>query len=378
MLRMRIAVVHDWLVQCAGSEKVLAQILKLYPDADLFSLIDFLPERDRREFLMGKKAKTSFLQKIPLAKKKYRMLLPLMPHAIEGLDLSSYGLIISSSHAVAKGVPTRKDQAHICYCHTPVRYAWDMRRQYLREAGMDKGFKGLAANLLLDYIRNWDIRSSSRVSRFVANSAYIAERIKNAYGRESTVVYPPVDIEGFKLREKKEDFFLAASRLVPYKKMDLIAEAFSEMGRKLVIIGDGPDFKKVKDKAKGNVHLLGYQENDVLKDHLGRARALVFAAEEDFGLLPVEAQACGTPVIAYGRGGAKETVIEGRTGVFFVEQSVSGLVQAVEEFERAESRFDLREIRANAERFGAERFRREFREVVDDFLLLTGAVPGKR
>ncbi len=364
---MKVAVVHDWLVTYAGSERVLGQILLLYPEADLFSLIDFFPERHRRH-LLGKRAKPSFLQKFPFARTKYRMMLPLMPRAVESLDLSGYDLVISSSHAVAKGALTRKGQAHICYCHSPVRYAWDLRGQYLEESGLDRGFRKLAANLVLDYIKNWDRKTACRVGLFVANSRYIAGRIKRAYGRESIVVYPPVDVEEFTLREKKEDFFLAASRMVPYKKMDLIAQAFSELGRRLVVIGDGPDFGKVRDRAGKNVELLGYQETGALRDYLQRARAFVIAAEEDFGILPVEAQACGTPVIAFGRGGVRESVLEGRTGIFFNEQSVESLKQAVREFEKTGDRFSYRDIRANAERFGAGRFRREFRKVADEFL----------
>lgn len=364
---MKTAVVHDWLITYAGAERVLEQILRLYPEAGLFSLMDFLPEKHRR-FLQGKKAKTSFLQKFPFARKKYRMLLPLMPRAVESLDLAGYDLVISSSFAVAKGVMTGPEQANICYCHSPVRYAWDLRGQYLEESGLSRGIKGAAANLLLDYVRDWDRKTSSRVGLFVANSSYIAGRIRRAYGRESVVVYPPVDIEEFTPGEKREDFFLAAGRMVPYKKMDLIAEAFSGSGRKLVVIGDGPDFGKVKSRAKKDVELLGYQETDVLRDYLRRARAFIFAAEEDFGILPVEAQACGTPVIAYGAGGARESVLEERTGIFFDEQSTVSLRRAIERFEKAESEFDRKEIRANAERFSAAAFRREFKKAVDDYL----------
>lgn len=361
---MKIAVVHDWLVTYAGAERVLGQILRLYPEADLFSLIDFFPER-HRHFLLDKRATTSFLQGIPFARKKYRALLPLMPRAVEGLRLSGYDLVISSSYAVAKGALTREGQAHICYCHSPIRYAWDLRRQYLEESGLDRGLKAAAANLVLDYIRDWDRRTACRVDQFIANSHYIADRIKRAYGRESMVIYPPVNTSEFELGEKKEDFFLTASRMVPYKKMDLIAEAFSGLGRRLVVIGDGPGFKKVRAGAGKNVELLGYQEADVLRDYLRKARAFVHAAEEDFGIVLVEAQACGTPVIAYGKGGAKESVIENRTGVFFNEQTVESLQRAVIGFEKMEGRFNPSEIRLNAERFGAERFRKQFRDAVE-------------
>ena len=361
---MRVAVVYDWLTVYAGAERVLEQILRLYPEADLFSLIDFLPE-ERRGFILNKNVRTSFLQRMPWARKKYRNYLPLMPLAVERFDFSGYDLVISASHAVAKGARTARGQLHLCYCFTPMRYAWDLQDQYLRESNLDRGVRGAAARMLLRYLRNWDHAGAGRVDHFVTLSRYIAERIRNAYGREATVIYPPVDLDRFKVREKKEDFFLAASRMVPYKKMDLIAEAFSEMRLPLVVIGDGPDFEKVKRKAQKNVVMLGYQDDDVLRDRLERARGFVFAAEEDFGILPVEAQACGTPVIAFGRGGATETVVEGQTGVFFQSQTVDGLTSGINEFLEKESSFDPWIIRKNAERFNRDRFIAEFKQYVD-------------
>lgn len=362
---MKIAIIHDWLVTYAGAERVLEQIIQLYPEADLYSLIDFLPE-DKRDFILNKEVKTSFLQRLPFARKKYRGYLPLMPLAIEQFDLSGYDLIISSSHAVAKGVLTNSNQLHISYCYTPMRYAWDLHHQYLKEANLDRGIKGLIAKVILHYIRIWDLTTANRVNHFVTLSNYIAKRIKKVYGRESTVIYPPVDIEKFHICNKKENFFLTASRMVPYKKIDLIVEAFSKIpDKKLIVIGDGPGFEKIKKKARKNVELLGYQKDEVLKEYLQKARAFVFAAEEDFGILPVEAQACGTPVIAYGRGGALETVIENKTGIFFKEQTVESLIEAVNVFEKDEDRFDCNEIRKNTERFSKERFKREFREFVE-------------
>jgi glycosyltransferase involved in cell wall biosynthesis len=375
---MKIAVIHDWLVTCAGAERVLEQILSLYPAADLFTLVDYLP-RDDRTFLHDRSVHTSFLQYLPFAKRKYRSFLPLMPRAIERLDIRGYDLVISSSHAVAKNVRTSGDQLHICYCHTPMRYAWDLRDQYLRESRLDRGVKGLLARRLLDRIRRWDAASSARVNHFVANSRYIADRIKRCYGRDSTVIYPPVDLDGFSLREQKEDFYVAASRMVPYKRMDMIVEAFSSMpDQKLIVIGDGPDLEKVRSKAAGNIELVGRQPPMALRDYLQRAQAFVFAANEDFGIIPVEAQACGTPVIAFGRGGVKETIVplqeqgtpdgtEERkpTGVFFSEQTPSSLAEAVKRFERNRDAFDPREIRKNVERFSRDRFRTEFKDFVD-------------
>lgn len=365
---MKIAVIHDWLTTYAGAERVLEQILLLYPEADLYSLISFLPE-DKKRFILNKRVRTSFMQKLPFVKKKYRSYLPLMPLAIEQFDLSEYNVIISSSHAVAKGVLTNSNQLHICYCHTPIRYAWDLYYQYLRESGLEKGLKGKIAKLILHYIRIWDSTTANRVDYFIANSKYIAKRIKKIYGKDSTVIYPPVDVENFQACTEKGDFYLTASRMVPYKKMDLIVEAFSEMpDKKLIVIGDGPDFDKIKSKASNNIKMLGYQSSEVLKDYMQRAKAFIFAAEEDFGITPVEAQACGTPVVAYGNGGVLETVIENKTGVFFKEQTKESLAEAVERFERIQSKFDCNKIRKNAERFSKDRFKREFKVFVEKLL----------
>lgn len=366
---MKIAIVHEWFVNYAGSEKVIEQLLNIYPDADLFSVVDFLPEKDRG-FIHNKKVTTTFIQKLPFAKKKYRTYLPFMPFAIEQLDLSEYDLIISSAHAVAKGVLTGPDQVHISYVHSPIRYAWDLQHQYLKESGLTKGVKGLISKLILHYIRIWDYRTANGVDYFLANSKFISRRIKKVYGRNAQVVYPPVDISAFSLQTKKEDYYLTASRMVPYKKMDLIVEAFAKMpDKKLIVIGDGPDFEKIKAKAKSNVELLGYQSFEVLKTHMQNARAFVFAAEEDFGITPVEAQACGTPVIAFGKGGALETVIEVEspeqsTGIFFRKQNVDSVIEAVNKFEKNADKYNPIFIRENSLRFSPERFKKEIEEIV--------------
>lgn len=366
---MKIAIVHDWLTGYAGGEKVLEQMLNVYPDADLFSIIDVL-QAGQRGFILNKQVQTSFIQHLPFAKNKYRQYLPLMPLAIEQFDLSSYDLVISSSHAVAKGVLTGPDQLHISYVHSPIRYAWDLQHQYLRESRLDKGIKGWIAKWLLHNIRLWDSRTANGVDAFIANSQFIVRRIWKVYRREATIIYPPVDIEGFSLCEKKEAFYLTASRMVPYKKIDLIVEAFSMMpDKKLVVIGDGPDFDKIKAKAKGNITLLGYQPFEVLKDYMQRARAFIFAAEEDFGITPLEAQACGTPVIAFGKGGALETIRgldkAGPTGLFFYEQSVTAIIKALETFELKKDMIQPMACRENALRFSPERFRMEFSGFVD-------------
>jgi glycosyltransferase involved in cell wall biosynthesis len=376
---VKTAVVHDWLVTYAGSERALEQILTLYPDADLYSLVDFIPD-NQRSFLLHKKANTSFIQSLPLARKKYRSYLPLMPLAIERFDLSDYDLVISSSHAFAKGVLTHSRQKHVCYCYTPIRYAWDLQEQYLRESGLDKGLKGTIARMILRYIRSWDRRTADRVGYYIAISRYIAERINRLYGREAAVIYPPVDVDFFVPDAEKEDFYLTASRMVPYKKVNLIVETFSQMPeKKLIVIGDGPDFARIRMKAGKNIDLLGFQPSQVLRSYLQKARAFVYAADEDFGMVTVEAQACGTPVIAYGRGGSLETVNplpdfeygmrnDGQTnptGVFFYEQTIEALREAVKVFEKNQHQFDSKAIRKNAERFGIERFRREFKHYVD-------------
>lgn len=366
---MKIAIVCDWLVTYAGAEKVLEQMLRVFPEADLFALVDFI-EPGKRGFIQHKKVTTSFIQNLPKAKTKYRNYLPLMPLAIEQLDVTGYDLVISSSHCVAKGIITSPNQVHISYVHSPIRYAWDLQHQYLQEAGLTKGLKGWVARIILHYMRLWDYRTSNNVDYFVANSNFIAKRIWKCYRREADVIYPPVDIAAFELHEQKDDFYLTASRMVPYKKMDLIVEAFSKMpDKKLIVIGDGPDFAKIKAKAGENVTLMGYQPFEILKEHMQKAKAFVFAAEEDFGITPVEAQACGTPVIAFGKGGALETVVgldkEKPTGVFFAEQTVESICDAVEKFEQQQDRFIVENCRQNAERFSNERFMKEIREYVE-------------
>ncbi|WP_303842216.1 glycosyltransferase family 4 protein, partial [Selenomonas ruminantium] len=353
---MKVAIVHDWFVVYAGAERVVEQLLELYPEADLFSTVDFLPD-GKRDFIKNKKVHTTFIQHLPGARKHYRSYLPLMPLAIEQLDLSGYDLIISSSSCVAKGVITGPDQIHICMCYTPVRYAWDLQHQYLQEAGMTKGLKSWLARIILHYIRMWDLRTVNNVDHFIAISKYIERRIKKYYRRESTVIYPPVDVDKFELCEEKEDYYLTASRMVPYKKIKLLVEAFNEMpDKKLVVIGDGPEFARTKAIAKENITMMGYQPYEVLKEKMQHAKAFVFAAEEDFGITPIEAQACGTPVIAYGKGGVLETVKDNETGMFFLEQNVESIIEVIDEFERNKD-ITLKLCRENAEKFSIDSFR---------------------
>jgi glycosyltransferase involved in cell wall biosynthesis len=361
----KVAIVHDWLVTYAGAERVLEQLLVLYKDADLYCVCDFLPQNDRH-FLNGKKPRTTFIQKLPFAQDKYRNYLPLMPLAIEQFDLSGYDLVISSSHAVAKGVLVGPDQIHVSYIHSPLRYAWDLQHKYLSESKITRGIKSFLARSILHYIRLWDVRSANGVDLFVANSSYIARRVEKTYRRGAEIVYPPVNIERFSIQEKKEDFYLTASRLVPYKCVPLIAEAFRKSGKQLVIVGDGPDRKLVEKIAKDypNIQVLGYQPTDHLIALMRSAKAFVFAAEEDFGIVAVEAQACGTPVIAYARGGALESVREGETGMFFHEQTVEAIVAAVERFERSDD-IKPEKCRKNAELFSENQFRRSLTALIE-------------
>ncbi|MGK2873933.1 MAG: glycosyltransferase family 4 protein [Alphaproteobacteria bacterium] len=371
-----ITMIHEWLTTYGGAERVLEQMLATYPQADLFALCDFIAS-DQRSFLLGRLSKTTFIQRLPGAATHYRNYLPLMPLAIEQVDVSGYETVVSSSHAVAKGVLTGPDQLHLCMCYSPVRYAWDLQHQYLRESNLEHGLKSILARLILHYIRLWDARTPNGVDAFMAISEFIARRIHKVYGRASKVIYPPVDVAAFMLREEKDDFYLTASRMVPYKKIPLIIEAFAAMpDKRLVVIGEGPEFARCKAAAAPNIELLGYQPFEVLRDHMQRARAFVFAAEEDFGIVPIEAQACGTPVIAFGKGGACETIAgihahaqpergQVLTGVFFAEQTAPAIRAAVERFESMHEAFTPQACRENALRFAPERFRAEFEAFVE-------------
>lgn len=358
---------------------MLAQILRIYPEADLFALVDFLSPADRRA-LDGRRARTSFLQRVPFAKAGFRLLLPLFPRAVESLDVAAYDLVISSSHAVAKGVRTHRRQVHVCYCYTPMRYAWDLREQYLSQSGLDHGIRSLAANALLARLRRWDRAASERVDHFVAISAHIAARIRRCYGRDATVIYPPVTVSHRDTAPRRESSYLTVSQLVPYKRVDLLIEAFRRMPeRELVVIGDGPLRRNLQARAPANVRMLGWLPEAERDAWLARARAFVFAAEEDFGIAPLEAQAFGTPVIAYAGGAARETIAgldaDAPAGLLFRDQSVPAIVDAVGEFERDPGRFTADACRTNARRFGVERFRNEFANFVATHAHVDGRAP---
>jgi len=363
---MKKALVHDWYYVNGGAEKVIQSFNNIYADFDHFALIDFLNDKDRNETFTGnnKTVNTSFIQKLPTAKSNHRKFLQLFPYAIEQFDLKEYDLILSSSASIAKGVLTNQNQLHICYCHSPMRYAWDLYHQYLKESKLS-AIKSIYAKYVLRKMRAWDIISTNRVDYFIANSKYIAKRIKKIYNRDSVVIYPPVDVNNFKLVDKKENYYFTASRMVPYKKIELIVRAFNKMpNKKLIVSGDGPEFNKIKKIANTNIELLGFVKNDKLNQYLEKARAFVFAAEEDFGIIPVEAQACGTPVIAFGKGGALETVIKNKTGIFFYKQDEESIINTVNEFETMT--FNYKTIRDNAIRFSKERFESEIKDFILD------------
>ena len=312
---------HDWFYTNGGAEKVVRSINQIFPETDNFGLIDFLGEEDREEILNGKKTQVSFIQDLPTAKSNHRKFLQLFPLAIEQFDLSEYDIVISSSSSIAKGVLTNHKQLHFCYCHSPMRYAWDLYFQYLKESKVTSGIKSAYVRYVLHKMRMWDIATVNRVDYFIANSKYIAQRIKKVYNRETRVIYPPVDVDRFQLNPNKQDYYFTASRMVPYKKIETIVEAFNQMSdKKLIVAGDGPEFKKISKIACDNVKLLGYLDSKSLVNYMSEAKAFVFAAEEDFGIVPVEAQACGTPVIGYGIGGVSETVADNKSGILFYRQ----------------------------------------------------------
>jgi glycosyltransferase involved in cell wall biosynthesis len=370
MNALRVAVVHDWLDTWRGGENVLAEILALIPSADLFALVDFLPATARAR-IHGRHARTSFIQSIPGARRHFRQLLPFFPRAIESLDLSAYALIVSVSHAVAKNIRVEAGQHHLCYCLTPMRYAWDLRDQYLRAIGAPGDPRRWLAHRMLDRLQRWDRRGSNGVSNFLAISRYIGSRIERAYGRKADIVYPPVDVEFFRPSGTtgERSYYLAGSRWVPYKRMDAIVAAFRALPhRSLVVTGDGPDAANVRAAAGPNVRFAGEVTREELRRLMQGARAFLFAAEEDFGIMPLEAQACGTPVIALARGGVAETIDDvrhGGTAVFFHEQEPEAIAQAVCRYEALAQPIDEEGCRRNAARFSVTRFRDAFSQHLD-------------
>jgi glycosyltransferase involved in cell wall biosynthesis len=366
----RVAVVHEWLLDYAGSERVVAELLRCFPQADLFTLVDHMPAAERVR-IGTKRAHTSFLQHMPGVAGHLRYYLPLMPAAIERFDLSGYDLVISSSHAVAKGAHVPPRALHLSYVHTPMRYAWDMQEEYLRAADADRGVKGALARWLLRRLRAWDERSAAGVHHMVANSAFVARRIAESYRREAYVIHPPVDVDGFRPGGVRGNDYLTVSRLWSYKRIDVLVDAFRAMPeRRLTVIGEGPELARLRGIAPANVRLLGYQPEATVLEHMQRAKAFLFAAIEDFGIAPVEALACGTPVIALRKGGAVESCrgldAAEPTGVFFEEQTPGAVIEAVRTFEASAARITAQACRRRAESFGVERFRAQIAAFVEE------------
>jgi len=360
----KIALVHDWFNEAGGAEKVVREILHCYPDADVFCLFDFFNQHNRDHYLFGKQTHTSFIQNYPLAKSRYRNLFPLFPMAIESLDLKDYDVIISSSSCVAKGIKRHEGQLHISYCHSPARYAWDLKEDYLRVTKM--WATKAVLKFFFEKLRRWDLKSSPRVDCFIANSAFVQERIKTFFNRESTVIYPPVNVEMKEEAGERGDYYITISRLVTYKNVDLIVEAFRQMpGLKLEIAGDGPMRKQIVKNLPPNVTYLGYVDDETKHRKIAKAKAFVAAATEDFGISIVEAQSYCTPVIIPSIGGYKETVNK-NTGVFFQNKTIEEMVSTILSFHNSDKVFQKEDFEENIKPFCVERFRREFKAFVDD------------
>jgi glycosyltransferase involved in cell wall biosynthesis len=358
---MNIALVHDWLTNVAGAEKVLLVLKEIFPKAPIYtSVFDSKKARPFQKFDI----RTTFLQNLPLVKNKREALIPLTPLAFENIDLGEFDLVISNTTMPAKGVITKPETIHICYCHTPTRYLWEPELDPRASKGAFSGFRRKIAH----HLRIWDKVASDRPDYYFANSKYISKRIKKYYGRDSIVIYPPVDVNQFVPgdQEKVQDYYLFVSRLIGYKKCDIVIEAFNKLGLPLMIIGSGPEKKYLQKIAKDNIEFLGFLDDMELKKYYSQAKAFIFAAEEDFGIVPVEAMASGRPVIAYSRGGATETVVEGKTGLFFNQQTAKSLINAVKKFDP--KKFDSKIIRQQAEKFSTERFKKEFREAVEKII----------
>lgn len=365
--KLKIAIVQEWLVTVGGSDKVVKAILDVFPQADIYTLV-------AKELVCSElginwsKVHTSFIQKMPFGKSKHRAYLPLFPFAIEQFDLRKYDIVVSSSHCVAKGVLTKADQLHICYCHSPIRYVWDMYNEYLEEAHLARGIKSWLIRFLLHKIREYDVLTANRVDYYISNSDYVGQRIRKTYRRTSNTIHPNIDVRHFEFCNEKQEYYLASSRLVAYKRIDMIVEAFNRMpDKRLVVIGGGPQLEMLCKIAHANVTIMGYQPFDILKERMQHAKAFIFAADEDFGMIPIEAQACGTPVIAYGHGGSLETVCKEKTGIFFYEQTADALIRAVNDFEsRGKEPFKYEDCREWAERFSEERFKKEIMNFVQE------------
>ena len=358
---MRVAIIHYWLVNLRGGERVLEAICELYPDADIFTHV-YVPER-MSDVIRRHRVQTTMISKLPWARRLYQSYLPLMPFALEQLDLQAYDLVISSESGPAKGVLTRPDALHICYCHTPMRYVWNMYHEYRRGLSRPKRW---AMAALLYKLRQWDVTAAARVDHFIANSQNVALRIRKYYRRDSMVIHPPVDLDCFGglVSTQSEDFYLCIGQLVAYKRVDLAIKAFNQLGKRLVVIGEGKERDRLERLAGPTITFLDRIDDKSLCDYYARCQAVIFSAEEDFGIVPLEAMASGKPVIAYGKGGALETVVPSLTGLLFPEQTPESLAAAVLEFERVRPQFDGEQIAAHAAGFSKEHFKQQFRNFV--------------
>lgn len=362
---LRIAIVHDWCPSFRGGERVLAELCAMYPGADVFTLFDFLPKDVKETYFFNVRFFTSPANRLPFVKHYYRSLFFACPFLIEQFDVTDYDAVISSSAAFARGVLTRPDQPHLCYVHSPVRYAWDEQFSYLAQGKLGFGPIGLLYRMILHRLRTWDVRTAHGPDVNVANSNFVRRRIQRTYGRSAEVIFPPVNVEEMTFQADKDDVYITASFLAPYKRTDLVIEAFNAMPhRKLLVVGDGQQSSRLRKLAGPNVSFTGYLPRDAYVRVLGRAKAQVFAGCEDFGIALAEAQACGTPLIAFARGGARDIVRQlgednAPTGVLFSQQSVPALIKAVERFEAHSDQITPQACRENALRFSASRFRIE-------------------
>ncbi len=360
---LKVAIVHYWLVNMRGGERVVEALCELFPQADIYTHV--YDPASVSQIIRSHPVRTTFIQKLPAPVRHYRDYLPLMPLALEQLDLREYDLVISSESGPAKGVVVSPDTVHVCYCHTPMRYVWDMYHDYAAETG---GLKRFLIPPLIHYLRLWDHSSAARVDHFIANSRYVAVRINKHYRRDAMVIHPPVDTHAFSPCAEPGDFYLMVGQLVRYKRPDLAVEAFSRMGKPLVVIGEGELLPEVRAKALRNIKFMGHQPFEVLRDHYARCKALVFPGEEDFGIVPVEAMAAGRPVIAYGKGGALETVVDGETGLFFNGRTAESLMDAVERFERAGVEMSSERIVQHARKYDREIFKQRMTEAIEGII----------
>ena len=360
---MKVALVHDWLVSRGGAENVLYDIHTLFPKAPIYTLV--YDAKRAPEWTRECDIRTTGIQNIPLSTKLYKNMLSFMPKAWESLDLMEYDLIISSCSSCAKGVLTRPDAIHICYCHTPIRYIWDMYYEYMKSSGL---IKSLAMKMVIPKLRLWDYLATQRVDFFVSNSAYVSQRIKKYYRRDSKVIYPGCHINEYPLAMQDGGYYLIVSRFVHYKRIDLAVMACNKLGKRLIIVGKGDEEKKLKKIAGPTVEFKGFLSDTEIANLYLNAKAFIFPGDEDFGITPVEAQSAGVPVLAYGHGGALETVLDGKTGLFFKEQTVDSLVECISRFEEKGVLFNKEEIRKESIKFSTERFLREFKDYVDSVI----------